>query len=85
MHASSGSEGGGAIHHSRRGAEDDVAMSRTRLNQRGDDGGVEVEIIQLPVTPGVPSIVHHRIIGGIDNIGVRSSPSCPQISQCPDG
>jgi len=48
-------EGGGAIHHSRRGAEDDVAMSRTRLNQRGDDGGVEVEIIQLPVTPGVPS------------------------------
>jgi hypothetical protein len=34
-----------------------VAMSRTRLNQRGgdDDGGVEVEIIQLPVTPGVPS------------------------------
>ena len=48
-------EGGGAIHHSRRGAEDDVAMLRTRLNQRGDDGGVEVEIIQLPVTPGVPS------------------------------
>ena len=37
--------------------ETDVAMSRTRLNQRGEDvgDGVEVEIVQSPVTPGASS------------------------------
>ena len=37
--------------------ETDVAKSRTRLNQRGEDvgDGVEVEIVQSPVTPGASS------------------------------
>ena len=37
--------------------ETDVTKSRTRLNQRGEDvgDGVEVEIVQSPVTPGASS------------------------------